>query len=359
MRAWIIIVLAAIFSVSNALAASVEVTVAKRGKDATEARELAIFDAEQKAFRKLLIEKVPARAEAILSSYEPSHISALVQGYEVLDERMTDTSYRATLRMSFNDAIIDQMTRLPAAAGSAPLEDVPLPPGVESHREAILVMPVFRDERGIMLWDEDNQWRSWMNEAALVGKGKLVMPFGDPTDRLMIDSGNVTTASYGLLAPLAERYGAQSIIVAIAEPVYQAVPPMVNVTLRYLAPGAISERQIVLEDQQVGRALKAGAYAVIENILTEKQREIEEANTVPLIHLDARMDFSRMQDWVAAKRRMQQIPEIEAIVENSADWNGMEFQLAFRGTPEELGMALRQVDIRATKGDELLLIGLR
>lgn len=364
MKIWGILLSAMLLGPLTLAAAPVEITVAKRGKDAVEARELAIAEAEKRGFLRLMEQRMPAKAEQIVNAYDPAQISTMVQSYEILDERMTDKSYRATLRLQFNQSIIDQiLSRAEQIAAQAeqqaPLAETADGGAVPMEKEATLILPAFRNESGIMLWDEANKWRDFVNNSAVSASHKLVMPFGDPTDRLMIDSGNVTNASYGLLEPLAKRYGAQSVVVAIAESVYGSNPARVNVTIRHLTPESMTEQRMILQDKTVGHALRAGAGKLVNYILEARERRIEQATTIPLMEVDARMDFSSMRDWEAAKRRLRQIPAMEGIKIHKADWDGMDFALAFRGDAEQLGRELNRVNLKVEKLEEKLRLRLR
>lgn len=351
--AWIVILL--LWPILAA-AESVEVSVSERGRDATEARSAALVAAEQKAFRKLIMERSPDKAEAILGSYEPQHISQMVQGYEVVNETITDNSYHAKLKIEFHDAMISRLLNPQAAETNASQAAADEP----SETQAVLVLPVFRDGLGIFLWGEENVWREHLNRAAIsMGFDRLVMPYGDPTDRLMIDSGNVTTASYALLSGMARRYGAREILIAVAEPEFGSEPIAVNTTLRVLGPQTMDNHKFRMVGEDLKEALRKSAEAVVTGI-NGGQESAEGGEAKPPLHeLAARVVLSHVRDWVELRGRLEQIEGIEHIDVVRADWKEMMLTLSYRGQPELLGQQLAQANIAVEKGDGFLKLAIR
>ncbi len=345
------------FSTAAWAANEVQVRVMERGESAAQARNAALAKAEQKAFRKLVMERAPNKADAILGSYESQHISQLVQGYEVIDEVITDNSYRATLKIIFNDGLIAKL--LNPDANSAYDKDA----GQDfANSNAVLVLPVYRDESGIFLWGEGNIWREYVNRAAVsLGFDKVVMPYGDPTDRLMIDAGNVTTASYALLSGIARRYGAGKVVIAVAEPEFGAEPITINAILRVLSPDNMEVRNLLRVGDNLEKALKNIAEAVISDIgrelRTDDELPLEERRLYKIAaHISDRVG---VQQLVTIRNKLHNIEGVEDVAVTVADWQNIILEIFYRGNPEMFGRQLAVSGVKVREGDGYLMLSLR
>lgn len=342
-------------------AVPVEVKVAEVASNAIEAKAKAIASAEQQAFESYVLQNAPTEAAKILEVYGKEQISQFVTGYEVVEEKITDRSYRATLKVDVNEQVVNALfDTAKTAHSSAPLS------AAEREDGAILVLPVTKDASGILLWEAENNWREAFNAAALQrGFGKLVMPYGDPTDRLMIDAGNVTTAGFTMLSGLARRYGASDILIAVMQPSLDNPAQALQVDLRFLSAGQ-SKRQIVNvkgeEDRDYAALLSKAATKVVDGLAKQLQmKQLAASGDAPLPRttLNAVLPLSDVRDWAELQERLGDIQVIESVDVLEADWQQVTMALTFRGTPETLGQQLGQANIHVKQGQDTLMLALR
>lgn len=187
-----------------------DVSVDVSGKDATEARASAMKQAERTGLKNLLSRLAPGQEEDAMKGLDDARIRAMVQGTEVLEERIAGNRYRAQLRVSYKALAVNQLIeKRVSAAGSVA--------GRLSQSTAILVLPVYEAGGESLLWEPSNAWReAWRRVQLETGGGNVVVPYGDGRDIATANAATVQSATYDALAPLINRYGAGQVAVVKA-----------------------------------------------------------------------------------------------------------------------------------------------
>lgn len=346
-----------------AQAIEVEVKVFEKGINAMEARAKALANAEKRGFAAVVKQKAPDEAEQILKDYEGYNISPYILGYHAKNEVVTDTSYRAVLVLDFDDQFISNaLQQTTAVQNATTTPTAPFDTTMQATGDAILVLPVFRSPRGVMLWEENNLWRQHINQMVLQhGHGEFVVPYGDPTDRLSVNASNIMTANFARLAPLLQRYGAnRALIAAIGERGANGF----SLTLRELSPqGDTLNIKHVEPDEKLSanQLLQVAAEDLIQNYLKQQQlaENPEEALENESHVIGARISLNNARDWGELRARLQAIKVLDDIQVLNADASGMALQLTFRGQPRSFGEALVKNGIAATQQNEELWLALR
>ena len=344
------------------MAESVEVSVSEVAENAIIAKQKAIQSAEQQAFELFVTKHAPTQAEKILQLYTPDQRSAFVGGYEVVTEEMTDRTYRATMKVDVNDKAIAGLMETVKQA------EAPIPLTLAERRDgAILVLPVTKDASGIVLWESDNRWREAMNATALQrGFNRLVMPYGDPTDRLMIDAGNVTTAGYPLLSGIARRYGASDILVAVMQPSIDKPNEQLQVDLRFVGVDGTKRQLITVnaEDPKEGlpALLNRAAVKIVDGLSKQAEMQRRMANgEKPMTRgtLNAVLALNNVGDWAELQQRLQAVQSVESFDLLSADWRQVTLALNYVGSPELLGQQLASANIHVQHEVDKLRLAIR
>ena len=283
-----LLLMAGLFLPLSASAVFVEVKVSQTGRDASEARDLALADGQRSALRQLAQERDPSHVERQMRALSDSKLSQMVRGYEVLEEAMSPTGYRASLRYDFDDKQVNALLgKAPDASppGAGGLAGKPFaPPGRDGSKAAdeeqisvTLVVPVLKTTSGLLLWEKDNAWRDAVNAAVLEnGKGVAVVAYGDPSDKLLLKPLQALQGDSKALAPLAKRYAAEVVLVAAATPPASVGdgPAEMELTLRSVATA--QSKPVVLKFQATASedaaALQRRAARQLVMALATKER---------------------------------------------------------------------------------------
>lgn len=109
--------------------------VEARAADAVAAKEQAIADGQQAAFRSLLKRIVPVTAYARLKGIKATPAAPMIEGFSVRSERNSSTEYIASYDFSFQPAAIQRLLETNGI------------PYVDKQAPRIVVVPIYRAER--------------------------------------------------------------------------------------------------------------------------------------------------------------------------------------------------------------------
>ncbi len=213
----------AAFSVTGV---AVDVTAA----DAETARTSALADGQQRAFRQLLERLVPVADHGRLPLLPDLAVTELVRGFEVFGERVGPDRYIASLTYHFKPVEIGDLLRNP---------DIPY---AATASEPIVVVPLFQDAKGLMLWDDGNPWReAWASLPPSNSLVPIIIPFGELADLEILDAEQARAGESERFDRLAERYDAGEAVAidAIIDGQGTQDAPTVSVLVRRVASGAV------------------------------------------------------------------------------------------------------------------------
>ncbi|MCI5049698.1 MAG: DUF2066 domain-containing protein [Rickettsiales bacterium] len=281
-----------------------DILASVRGKDPQDAQERAIDYAKKRGFYLMLAKFSPEKAEEIARSMTTEQIYKYVRGYEVLQEKFTGNHYLGNFRVSVSADLVKRLIAIDKDE-------------IAGEYNPILMMPVLDDAGQIFLWEGGNLWRSIWNTVALEkGDGILVMPYGDPTDTLFVDSSTILSYDFNYLQSMAARYGAGEVVVARARYQMEKEPHGVLVTLRRLGPKIDKIKDIYFEaegkEETVEMIMLRAAKEIAEQLKEvakeyqgEQKRRIVESTKQ---RIEAR--FRRLNDWVEMHSKLIKLPRV-------------------------------------------------
>lgn len=309
----------------------IEVIADVTGANPVESQKMAIDYAKKRAFFLLLSKHNPEKAESIARSLNDVQIDQHIRGYQLVQDKVEGNRYIAQYQVSVSDDLVE---RLLVSENTTPGHEAANP---------ILVIPVLNANSEMLLWQDDNVWRSIWNGMALErGENLLIMPYGDPTDRAAINSATALSSRYEDLAALASRYGAREIVVALAEVNQDSSPPGVRVTLRRLS-AELDKRKVTFYESPSAQdtpesALPSAARAVADELKDiaryyegEEERRVANASTQKV-----QAQFRRLSDWVAMKSKLSQLPQVVRLDVDAIDIQTADATLYFNGSPDTM-----------------------
>lgn len=309
----------------------IEVIADITGENPVDAQKKAVDYAKKRAFFLLLSKHNPEKAETIARSLTNEQIDSHVRGYQLVQDKVDGNRYIAQYKVSVSDDLVGRLVTSDTAQA-----------GTEAANP-ILVIPVLNLDSEILLWQNDNVWRSIWNGVALErGENLLIMPYGDPTDQGKLNTATALSSRYEDLAGLAARYGAREIVIALAEINHEQNPKGVSVTLRRLGP-SLDKRKVTFyetkgTDETPESALPDAARAVADELKDiaryyegEEERRIANASKLKI-----QAQFRRLNDWVAMKNKLSQLPQVVRVDIDTIDIQTADATLYYNGTPETM-----------------------
>lgn len=323
----------------------VTVQVETTGETALVARMNGLKQAESMALLKLLQTLFPEKAENIVTRVGPEKTGELVEDFTVLREKSQAHSYAAEIRYVFDK---DKIERLIA-------EERGLVPGIDSN--ALLLLPVWQEGNHLYLWEAQNKWRAVLSAIAMQeGRGRLVMPFGDPHDAFILDHETLLAGDRAAMVKLAERYGVKRIVIVSARnTAEEAAPPKIRVQVR--RPGGKEEEaappldfkaqpSTQTEDEVLERAAREIAKRLAESSDQYSLFQDEEATKVRARVV--RAEFRHSREWMQMKRAMEGLPNVQYMDVGAVSPSFAQITLYFRGSDALIRRALlsRGLDVR-------------
>jgi len=309
-------------------------TVAKVGveaeaKDAVEAKQIAIAEGQQAAFRKLLKRVTHASAHSRLPLLEDEMVERMVEGFAVRRESNSTTRYIATLDFSFEpNSVRDILNRFGL-------------PYAEQQSAPTVLLPVMVEagaaRTGANAWFEALEAVDMENTLAPV---KVAAPRPDFSPATISNPG-----SPEVLATLRQQYRAENLILAIADVDAQATRLRVRLTGQDSVGELYLERTYRIYGRDTAEAAQFAAK-VTAGVIEGRWKTVRLASLgalsggpANLETIELAVQFANAKQWQDMRRRLQKIPGLQGLEVRSLAARGATISVEFAGGAERLSMA--------------------
>ena len=336
--AWIFLAVLACVAPSLAAAAGNVFMVSNIAVDATsdgaaQARDIAIAQGQRIAYQELL-HRLTRRADwDRLPSADSVQLADLVLGYEVTEEQSSSTHYLAKITYTFKPAAVRSLLR-GAGIGFS-----------ETRSRPVLILPVLEQAGQILLFEDPNPWRAaWASYDLADDLVPAILPSSGLEDSRVITAAQAKSASWNDVAALAQKYGADRVIVADAVPQPSGA---LSVKLDILSASENSPSVMNYTGTDINAEFNQAVEAVLSRLSEGwKAATITDAGVSGT--LVASVPFSSLQEWLAIRRKLKQVPTVSDFDLLAISTGGATVQLSFAGTPEQLQITLAQVSLTLT-----------
>ena len=293
------------------------------GADATAARNQALMDVQVKAFF-VLVERLGSPEIAVsLKDTKPEQIAPYLKSLSIEEESSAPGRYIGKFTVRF---LPDRMQKLLAGYG------VNLP---ANQAKPMLVLPVWKGGATPQIWEE-NPWRkAWLDLRAEQSLVPIIIPLGDLEDTEAITAEEVLAQDPLKLEAIRRRYGAKTVLVAIAEP----------------AEGN-GVRAVMNGESQLGQIVFDKVYTADEATL-----ETSAALAARRFHTAMIERYKQIQAKVAAQAKVasqdqasQSVP-VAVPFSGPSEWNGLRSRIL--ATPNVIGV---DVSTLSTEGAVIRLM---
>ena len=328
-----------------------DVTVDVTAASALAARDQGMREGQRKAFDALFDRLTPEGARARLPSLDSTAVDAMVQSFQVQEERASDVRYLGRLAVSFNAAAVRRFMR----SYNIPYTEV--------RSRPVLIIPVDQTGGAPVLWQAETAWRqAWADLPLQSGLVPIAIPYGEAQDVADIGVEQAVAGETGSLTRIANRYEAGDVAVALLAPAGNGVAVTVTV---YPATGSAPESFTVTQDQiQTGTEGTAPTNsfhgdptlkAAVEKIVHRLEERWTAANMVIAgeeSSVTLRVPFTSQRDWLDTRKRLAAVPTVTQMRLLSLGRDAAEVDLRYVGDMERLRSALAQQDLSLTQTEQ-------
>ncbi len=321
-----------------------DVRVDETAENAEAAREKAITAGERRAFE-LLLERITAPEDrARLAAPAQTAIESLIKDFWISEEKASRVRYIAVLNFNFRPQPVRDFLR----RNGVSFVTQPAPPAA--------IVPVFRSEAGLLLWEEDNPWRAaWAGET---GTSLRPLRTAAASDGGSLSADQAVAGDGAALSALAQRLDADETVVAIAEIVAPPQPEQA-LELRLILnrrdrAGRSEATPITLRGrmgEDAAALLKRGAREtalVLDAAWKGQQRTTPKPTAVAAT--DVIVDS--LGEWLDIRKRLGRIDAIEGVNIVLFAVDRVRINLVYATSPEELTNVLRSRGLALTTGPD-------
>jgi len=314
---------------------NVEVDVT--AETATAARERAIGEAQRLAFERLVAKLSTQGTRRTVPTPDANGLDELVRDFEVDSEKVSAVRYLATFTVRFKPNAIRALLRDSQVTFA------------ETASKPLLVLPLYRAEGALILWDDPNPWReAWANLGPTEGFVPLTVPNGDIADVQDIGPDQALARDPDRYRAIASRYRAAGVLLAFAtlRMDVRSNKPMLDVTATRIDP-ALPEQTLVFTfgdesstDALLAKAVKAVRAGVENSWKRDNVLRFDKPQS-----LTVTVPIAALADWVEVRKRLAAVAALSQTEIVSLSRTAVVLSLTFPGDQEQLAAALVQRDL--------------
>jgi hypothetical protein len=162
----------------------------------------------------------------------------------------------------------------------------------------------------------------------------FVLPGGDPQDEEVLSRADIVQADWASLAPMARRYNAAEVIIAVASEDAKTVQ-MVELSATQRLPASFA---------YANSSFPADAEAVAEKAY-ETWKTRSAVNFGTRARLTADVQFDSLDDWAKIRKQLGAVRAVSDMDVVGLSLHEAEIELTYFGRPEQLRDALAQQDL--------------
>lgn len=341
-----------------------DVTVDVTADNASQARDKAIFQAQKQGFD-LLLTRLGSSARA--GGMDEDSIARMVRAFDVQKEYAAGKRYTGTFTLHFRPEAVREFLSQKGATYT------------EERAEPFVVIPVMRQGKVDVLWEDRTPWRDAWEEASLQsGLIPLIVPPGELDDIAAISAAEALAGHMEKFQGLKARYNAGGVLVVLlaqdedGKSFIESFPYRENGQAR----GATRvEIENPAGKKNAAEILKKGIQQIIASLEAawrnrrEKEKEVSSAPAAPsasgqgaataatpsfaetppsFLPVDA--PVPTLAAWAQIRNALAQIPAVISTHVITMTRGLVHFEMQFRGDLESLRDALEEKGLSLDQG---------
>ena len=325
--------------------------------NAVAAKQKAMADGQQAAFRSLLKRLVPVTSYDRLKRLSALKSSGFLEGVSVRSERNSSTRYIASLDFTFRADSVRTVLQQ---------EGIPF---VEEQAREVIIVPVVRNAEGTV--DTGSAARTWTEAWKSLDLEHSLAPFSLQSLKSQIHTDTLKMAAEGRGAEriLAAEYASPYVLLAIADP--DPTTKRLNVTLSGIdAVGGFTLRRAYrVFDGDTAYSMELAAVVGL-GVLEGRWKAHKAPPTGGYSYAPAysststgggtpvsmRAQFQSLAEWSDMRRQILELPGVEDVRIEAESARGADLTLRFPGGANELASALYARGLALENGADRLIL---
>lgn len=308
------------------------IRVDESAESSVAAREAAFAKGQQAAFDALMQRVLPEDKRKDIVMPEAAVIQTMIQDFEVVDERLSDTRYIATLNYRFFPSKV--MNFLSGeGVDTANIADV----------RPILILPFLQEGEKMKLWDDPNPWRdTWAKEMT---KGLVVpiqLPLGDIADLEDVPDQSVLSGQAEGIKRMVARYGTEGAVIAVL-----SLPAGENKETKILIYrlgqyGLVQETTLAVDTPVSGESFYSDAVRGTSAYLEKNSHAVALPEAQVKTQAQATASFQKLEEWIEIQKRLRQVKGLSDFSVVSLSQQDARLDLNFAGDVDMMRYAMAQ-----------------
>ncbi len=289
-------------------------------------------------------------ALAVPLEITPQMAAQWVESFEIANERRSPTRYLGDLTVTFDAVQVRDFLKINTL------------PFVEVQAAPVLIVPLWRTQAGVTLWDNNPFMTVWRHRTFANRLAPFKTPAGGVQDRQNASASNIRYLDTASLVDLASRYNTEKIIIMTAE-------PLGRTGVRAHAERVHIQDMGVVGVDSLGRfssAEKATQTANLDAIARQLARQEEEKWKQVAIVRDAQVQtvrvtalYQALAQWRRLREALGGIPLVQQARLDGLSSQGALLTLTYSGSEEQLARRLLQQGVFLSQEDIGLTARLR
>ena len=326
------------------------IEVDETSQTAIAAREKALEIGQKKAWESLVRRLTLPDENSQIVELSLDEIKGLVQGYEVVRERISPVRYLANLTVIFNPNLV---------------RDILLKNGVtfsETPSLPILVIPVFETNGVSRLWKKPNPWmnvwRESLNDNSLI---PFIIPEGDLQDIKYLSAAQATSERLVHFNPIMKKYGVHKVVVAKVSRKFDLIDNLPFLEFTSRAPGHDDFEETIIDiikipsDTDLNDLMNFGKQKTIRSLNEAWKKQNQVASGVQQ-RISVEIPILGLQHWLSIRSKLREIATVKTseLVSLTKERALVDFWIM--GTLKQLDNALQYKRLALFENNNLLIL---
>jgi hypothetical protein len=300
------------------------VRVDATAESAQTARDAAMAQGRPEAWSQIYRRLTPSAMWGRQPRLADAQLFRLIRSFEVAGERRSTTRYLADVTFHFNPVAVRQLLRQSGVSFT------------EARSRPALVIPVVGDQR----FDPMSPWTAaWSDESHRQGLVPMILPEADAENAEALSRTDLAQADWASLAPLAQRYNAGVVVVAIASADGRSVRS-IEISAMARTPSSFAFAQ---------PNFPALADAVTDKV-AESWKSRSSVDYATRARLVADVQFNSLEEWSRIRMQLGAVRAVSDYEVVGLARNEAEIDLAYFGRVEQLRDAMAQQNLNLVNG---------